>query len=253
MNRKFLTIATLMMAAYSPLACAQDKPTPAPTTTTQQPAETTPPANTTPTQESDTSQVEQRLENQMSSTANVTIAPVTETSEDPLIQQYKLKKDKNFKSVEFELAKELALHRSSTYLDEEETRLFSAALQNLTNVFGSVSEPQKEETYFEYQDNPDTGEFVVVLVKDSYVKAQRGDVCQIGTQVFLRTSVQAEFTAKLATLTPTPAPTEMSAQAEGAAPTTEIASTVLPKAPTNVTEIECYNDERPTYSQRLVN
>lgn len=191
----------------------------------------------------------QEIEAKLESEANATAAPAP--AEDPLITQYRLRKDKNFKAVEFELAKELALQRSNVTLNETENTLYVAALQNLTTVFGSVSEPQKEETYFEYQDDPETGEFVVVLVKDSYVKSAKGDVCQIGIQVHLRTSVQAEFSAKLKALTPTTtvetAPTE-------AVPidSTVSAAPAAPSAPTNITDIECYNDQRPTYSQRLV-
>lgn len=181
-------------------------------------------------------------------------APTEETPpepEEPLIDQYRLKKDKNFKAIEFELAKELALNRTAQYLAEEDERLFAAALYNLNNVFGSVSEPQKEETYFEYEENSDTGEFVVVLVKDAYVKALRGDICQVGTRVFLKTSVQEEFTAKLGTLGSTVLPaTEMSQETEANGNNIQVSTS---KVPSNVTEIECYNDERPTYSQRVVN
>lgn len=203
MNTKYLTLVVIATTTLSLPAFAQQ----------------TPPAQNTDTA---AAQLETKLESEFSG-----------SNEDPLMQQYKIIKEKNFKTVEFELAKELALNRNSAAMTNKEESLYSAALQNLTTALGPVNEPQKEETYFEYQENPDTGEFVVVLVKDSYVKAQRGDICQVGTQVHLRTSIQAEFTAKLSALNPS---------AEAA-----------PAAPTNITQIECYNSQRPTYSQKLVN
>ena len=127
MNPKHLSIIAIIATALSQPAFAQQAPV----------AENTDTA---------AAQLESKLDTEFSAPA-----------EDPLLQQYKVIKEKNFKAVEFE----------------------------------------KEETYFEYQENPDTGEFVIVLVKDSYVKAERGDICQVGTQVHLRTSIQSEFTQKL--------------------------------------------------------
>jgi len=173
-------------------------------------------------------------------------------TEDPLLQQYRVIKEKNFKAVEFELAKELALNRNSAAMTSKEEALFAAALQNLTTALGPVSQPQKEETYFEYQENPDTGEFVIVLVKDSYVKANRGDICQVGTQVHLRTSIQSEFTQKLAALNP-PASNAPADQTPASDTPQDSTVEVTPQAPTNITQIECYNSQRPTYSQKLVN
>lgn len=201
------------------------------------------------TAETQTQAIESKLQDEIQAT---TAATPTPPPEDPLIDQYRLRKDKNFKSIEFELAKELALHRSSKDLATQEDALYTAALANLSTALGNISEPQKEETYFEYQEDPETGEFVVVLVKDSYVKAERGDLCQIGTQVHLKTSIQEQFTAKLADIAPA-SPTTPANQADATTAVAPATTPAVSQGPTTVTEIECYNEERPTYSQRLVN
>lgn len=232
MNLKYLVIITALVTAIGTTAFAQ-----------QQPAA----QNTDMTAE----QLENKLDSELASRA-VNAPAETPQAEDPLIEQYKLIKERNFKSIEFELAKELALNRSGSSLATQEDLLYVAALKNLTAAIGAVSDPQKEETYFEYQENPDTGEFVIVLVKDAYVKAERGDICQVATQVHLRTSVQAEFTQKLTAMNP---PTEQTPVGDSThtAATSQDTSVQAVTAPTKITEIECYNSQRPTYSQKLVN
>lgn len=166
-------------------------------------------------------QVEQKAK-EIEATLEKEMATAT-PPEDALIDQYKSIKDKNYKALELDLAKDLALHRNSAGLAEQEAQLYEVALQGLTATLGQISEPQKEENYFDYQENAETGEFSIALVKDSYIKSERGDICQIGIQVHLKTSVLSEFSEK------------------------------PEKTTTSVTQIECYNNAGPTYSQRLVN
>lgn len=265
---------------------------------TQEEFESEPPKRTLRTPPTDATQartttspeaqeLEERLKqeiSQPSTIAEVPSTPETSSEEDQaagvesLREQFRSRKDKNMKNLEFELAKEFALSRTAEELHQKEAQIYDTALTHLIASIGMISDPEMVETYFNYQEDPETGGFVIALLKDSYVKADRGDVCLIATQVRLKTTVLNELTAKLKTIVPestqeTPDSSEASEETSGdRSAGNEIAiGTETLQAPSeesrdsepeptqeerqfaDYTEINCYNDQQPTYTQRVIN
>lgn len=174
--------------------------------------------------------------------APATASTVSATpTEEPLKEQYAEKKAQNYRVVEFDLAKQKALDRTSNSLLTETEGLSEAALTQLTAVLGTLSAAQTQENYLVDNVNLKNGMFEVALARDSYVKSERGDVCMINTRVSIVTSVEAELTPATAT-TETLNPTE---QAESAAQT---AST----PPIHYTEIKCFSNNVPTLYQQII-
>lgn len=137
-----------------------------------------------------------------------------------LKDEYAESKKQNFSALELAFAKEKALNENSDMLMKQTEDLYTKAAQTLSTSIGNISDPQTEDTYFEYDSNADSKEFVLVQIKNTYIKAERGDICLIATRAQLKATA-SELTN---------------------APTT-----------TSDTEIRCYKDARTTYFQQMSN
>lgn len=257
MNHKFLIIAATTAAlSYAQIACSQGSAQPI----AQKPATAEQAAEQTPQQQADAAAAKATAEVQSVVTvteptpAQATVAPeaVTATAEVEALKSVFIERRRlNYSKVELDFAKEKAQHKNAELLQQKSDALYSAAVQNLSSVLGGVSEPQAEETYFEYDMNEETKEFVIIQIRDSYIKAERGDVCQVSTRVHLITSLAKELPSEVAPVVVAAPQTPENPAGEG---TVVVAVAVDPSAPVteSYTEIRCFNDKRTTYHQLLL-
>lgn len=232
MNRSLALLPALFVMAFTSTACSEDSqssPPPSPPSTSEKIKTEVEKAATDVTQSAEEAakKAEAQAKETVSSTPKTPSTTSTTTVASELKSEFITKKDKNFRTVELDFAKQKAMNRTTQILLNETNSLYGTATTHLNGIVGSLSEPQTQENYFFDDENVESGVFVVALVRESYVKSEKGDVCQIGTRVRVSTSIDGELT---------PAQTEQSATS----------------APESFTEIKCYNDNKPTYYQQIV-
>lgn len=223
---------------------AKDKNTPAPAATTSAPSE---PAHTSSSTTASTSNAPASASSTPAPAASVnhpaastTVSPPP-VPEEPLKRQFVVKKNQSLKTIELNLAKEKAFSRISDKLTNETDELYKAATTQLSSILGKLSDPQSQENYLFNNENMEGGQFEVALVRDSYVKSEKGDICLISTKVSIHTKINSELTP----------PTALSDASVPSAETESAEQTAM-QVPEKYTEIKCFNDRTPTFYQEII-